>query len=1093
MDNSQTLELQIKSKAQEAKTSVESLVKSLTNVESVLTNIYLELGHIEKKANSSINKATTSATKNVDKLKQSTDKATSSADKLGNSLKTVFTFAGVKRVTGQLLGWMNEAIDYTEQLNLFNVVFDNTEKNGKQMFSELGKSALQFQYKMNEAFGTNKTQTLYMQGIFESMGETVGIKDNYSAIMSETMTKLTYDLASLYNKTESATAEAIRAGVYAGQTKPLRSYGIDVTQSSLQPIVKELGITDEDGNVKSVKNMSQAEKEILRYIATLKQAKIAMGDLANTVESPSNQLKIFRQQLVEAKVALSSLFIGTFSKILPYANAILMVIKEVSKAIADMFGIELKDYNSGIASQEGIYDGIADSADDASSAVKELKRQTLGFDEIHNINENKDSSNGSSSVSGGIDQRLLDAIQGYDNGMDKVRMKASEIRDKIMEWLGFTKEIDPVTGEVSFKYGGIKKTLSKMWDSFKKLNTQGKILVGLGLVIGATKLWSIGKKLVSVFGNSGLFKIIKNLYSPTFDLFSCMLNGLEGSHSSLKTGIQSWREHQGIIDSTTGKVDGLKGMWNGAKTAMEGLITGAVGLYTVHESMKNIADQGFSLSNSIGLVVGSLSTVASGVQIGAVFGETGAIIGGIAGAITGLIAAISGYNSAIKDSKAHVEEYEISLSRLDSVTRDKLETDLVVFDNNQKLVNELSNLVDANGKVQASDEARVNYILNELNNAYETNYKLIDGKITKDGKEVESIKAVQEEIKNKIKWMKLEAVQSAYSADYEEALKNEKKLKEASTKAHQEFVDIQNKIISKYGEQNSLIIARTDLTNQEKAALTGYTEEETANDLLILQSKKNLSTGIQDAYDENERRIKNYQDFSSAILSEDYEFAIKLGGNYYDNSADLQELYKNKTEQTSESVKQFIDNTFKNLPEEKKVTITAFATPFVNSVQNVLGKFNKKTIDVDANTTSLSSKMSLAFENALKNKTVSAVLSKLGIRVNKNGGVYSNGSWKNIQQYANGGTPSHGTLFWAGEAGAEVVAHANGKTEVLNQSQIASAIYSAVYSAMSQFNGGGIAEINVHADKGVIVETAVNGIQQHVNQTGTLPFTVPLN
>ena len=462
MDNSQTLELQIKSKAQEAKASVESLVKSLTNVENVLTNIYLELGSIEKKAESSINKTTTNATKNVNQLKQSTDKATSSADKLGNAFKKIFTFAGVKRLTTTALGWMNEAVDYTEQLNLFNVVFDNTEKNGKQMFSELGKSALQFQYKLNEAFGTNKTQTLYMQGIFESMGETVGIEDKYSSIMSETMTKLTYDLASLYNKTEKTTAEAIRAGVYAGQTKPLRSYGIDVTQSSLQPIAESLGITE------SVKNMSQAEKEILRYLATMKQAQIAMGDFANTVESPSNQLKIFRQQLVEAKVALSSLFIGTFSKILPYANAILMVIKEVSKAIADMFGIELKDYNSGIASQEGIYDGIADSADDASKAVKELKRQTLGFDEIHNINENNNSGSGTS-VSGGIDQRLLDAITGYDNGMDKVRMKATEIRDRIMEWLGFTKEIDPLTGEVNFKLKDGETRFKKIMDIPKKI------------------------------------------------------------------------------------------------------------------------------------------------------------------------------------------------------------------------------------------------------------------------------------------------------------------------------------------------------------------------------------------------------------------------------------------------------------------------------------------------------------------------------------------------------------------------------------------------------------------------------------------------
>ena len=46
---------------------------------------------------------------------------------------------------------------------------------------------------------------------------------------------------------------------------------------------------------------------------------------------------------------------------------------------------------------------------------------------------------------------------------------------------------------------------------------------------------------------------------------------------------------------------------------------------------------------------------------------------------------------------------------------------------------------------------------------------------------------------------------------------------------------------------------------------------------------------------------------------------------------------------------------------------------------------------------------------------------------------------------------------------------------------------------MSQFNGGGVAEINVHADKGTIVETSVNGIQQYIDQTGTLPFTIPLN
>lgn len=280
MNNSQTLELQIKEKSQEALTSLNTLITKLTGIEKSVTNIdnKLKSGTVKN------------AVKDINSLNDSTKKATDNANKLGKALSLSGAYLGVKRLASTFLSWMNEAIDYTEQLNLFNVVFENVEKNGVQTFSKLGKEAINFQYKLNEAFGTNKTETLYMQGIFQSMGESVGIPDNYSAIMSETMTKMAYDLASLYNKSETDVAEALRAGVYAGQTKPLRSYGIDVTQQTLQPILDSLGIDD-----RTVKQMNQAEKEILRYIATLKQGQIAMGDLANTIESPSNQLKVFRQ------------------------------------------------------------------------------------------------------------------------------------------------------------------------------------------------------------------------------------------------------------------------------------------------------------------------------------------------------------------------------------------------------------------------------------------------------------------------------------------------------------------------------------------------------------------------------------------------------------------------------------------------------------------------------------------------------------------------------------------------------------------------------------------------------------------------------
>lgn len=65
------------------------------------------------------------------------------------------------------------------------------------------------------------------------------------------------------------------------------------------------------------------------------------------------------------------------------------------------------------------------------------------------------------------------------------------------------------------------------------------------------------------------------------------------------------------------------------------------------------------------------------------------------------------------------------------------------------------------------------------------------------------------------------------------------------------------------------------------------------------------------------------------------------------------------------------------------------------------------------------------------------------------GGAFYGGAWHSLAQYARGGLPRHGTAFVAGEAGPEVVGHVGGRTEVLNQSQLAATMYAAVRSALS--------------------------------------------
>ena len=743
------------------------------NIQKFADNtIEVELTATIEKLQSSISKANSSLSTLKKGIKNTKDE-TYNLKSAASDLKKAFSginlsgaFNSAKKLIGSLYNnFLTKAVDTSEELNLFNVVFDNMQKNGKTTFSELGKEATQFQNKLNEAFGTNKKETMRYQGLFQAMGESAGLKEDIAALMSENMTKLSYDLASLYNTTETKAAESLRAGVYAGQTKPLRNYGIDVTQTSFKPIMEELGLE------KSVNELTQAEKEVLRYISTLRQAQNAMGDFANTVESPANQLKVLRQQFYEMQAAIGNLFVGAFARILPYVNAVIMAIKEVAKAIASFFGIEMQDYNTGIASyaedledySEGL-GGVSDAADGASNSIKALKRQTLGFDQINNLTSPTPTSGSSGGgggavgggVLGGIDDRLLEAIKGYDNGMDKIKMKATEIRDKLMDFLGFTKHINSETGEVYFTYDGWQKTVKNLWDWFTKLNPLAKFFVGLGVGTVLKKIWDIIKKISNSSGLTGILKILKTSLTPLKNLVTSMgsfagaalksTGGLKNLKDGLSTGIQSWREQEGIINKTTGKLNGFKGVVSGTKNVLLGLGTSFAGYQALSTSMRDIADNGANALNVVGAVGGALGTVFGGVQAGAVFGPWGAAIGGITGAIVALGGILGGFRSELKKKIDAVNEaseathnYAQELKNQRDEEDRLLKESLAVPDNHKKLLDELKLITDENGKVKKGYEDRAQFIVTTLNDAYGTEIKIIDGTIQELDNEIKKI------------------------------------------------------------------------------------------------------------------------------------------------------------------------------------------------------------------------------------------------------------------------------------------------------------------------------------------------------------------
>jgi hypothetical protein len=112
-----------------------------------------------------------------------------------------------------------------------------------------------------------------------------------------------------------------------------------------------------------------------------------------------------------------------------------------------------------------------------------------------------------------------------------------------------------------------------------------------------------------------------------------------------------------------------------------------------------------------------------------------------------------------------------------------------------------------------------------------------------------------------------------------------------------------------------------------------------------------------------------------------------------------------------------------------------------------------KTKTVTARATSFQDGLGYTPTITVKAKANSLVLSGGTIAsLNADGGIYSNGNFSRfsgIPHYANGTYDAHGSVFIAGEAGPEVVGNINGRTEILNKSQLAITMHSAVASGMA--------------------------------------------
>ena len=361
-----------------------------------------------------------SAASGIDKMSKSEEDASTESkslvERLGEFYNAAHKVASVyfvfstlqsmfEGIANGLMTLVNNAADYQESMNLMTT-----------SLGQYAQQAYNYAQQVQSALGIDASEFLENQGTLMTMARGFGVASDAAYTMSDNLTRLAYDWASFYNMDVSEAFSKMQSGM-AGETEAVRELGYDLSTTRLQQVAYANGINE------SVSSMSQADKAYLRYIAIMEQVSWAQGDMAKTISSPANQMRVLSNQVSLAARALGNIFMPALSAIIPVAVAVVKVITTLANRVAEFFGgtgVYSIDFGSGgdlsdstgdlgdaaddaadsLGDAGDAADDTGDSASDAADKVKELKRELMGFDEINKFSSQDDSSSSGSSPSG---------------------------------------------------------------------------------------------------------------------------------------------------------------------------------------------------------------------------------------------------------------------------------------------------------------------------------------------------------------------------------------------------------------------------------------------------------------------------------------------------------------------------------------------------------------------------------------------------------------------------------------------------------------------------------------------------------------------
>lgn len=1033
-------------------------------------------------------------------------------------------------------GLLKKSIDISADVTEVQNVVDHTFGQYSDLVEELSKTSI-------PEFGMNELTVKKTASRFQAMGKSMGIQNEavkraneylaksgaiYDATgdkmanMSIELTKLTGDLASFYNVEQDVVSEKL-ASIFTGQTRPLREFGMDLTQATLQEWALNNGINA------NVKTMSQAEKTMLRYQYVMSRSKDIMGDFSRTSDTWANQVRVLKQNFQQLGKVIGTGLINALKPALRGFNAFLQKViafaEMVVNALGKIFGWELEVTARGISDDLGVSEdavgGLADDAGnaagglgDAAKNAKDLKEQLMGFDKLNVITTDKGGSGGGSGGSGGgsgsggggggaagedgsvqaslkktkslfeseidsleelgraIADALSDAME--DINWDKIYEKARKFGTGLADFLNglftgaegerlFKNLGKTVAGAVNtvfnageafadrFKFGGFGKALAQGikgfltdWDAGLTGRTFGKFVGGLAntlyAVVSDKENWVLlGQKIAD--GVNGALEGMNKIDKKTG------LSGWEALGGSIAESLN------GIVDTVSTALSNIKwgelakgigkGLWK-FFTSLEGdTIVALIGTALIAKKAKLIgksigAEMGKSLAiPTLKLVIDKITTtLAEGALVAITGGSWANWIASLLGVPVGAVKIAMG-GAAILATVA----VTIGLAMKKEHDENPLETEEAWRKRSDRETS-ISNSVKNNKNKTEAEKNPTQYqdardkAVNQALQSSASSYKV-------------SVKAEVTSWSDKIKGDKTIDNYIAQLTKSKDKIKTSRELIGYLAKIGNFKDDIHKKrLLTEFiaGLNNT-----TDSVPKKKKKLTAFMAILTDKEDKISQKKLAQFTAILGEKDDKIKE-KKLKDFIADLKTTDKAHLSKD-----DKTIQTTADFKKRTDNLSATEKTFNTKAdFKSRIDDLATTEKTFGTKAkFNSRQDSLSS-DEKTFYSKANFTKYTDSIKgsktlggftakiVSFIDDIKNKVISFFGGKKAL-----GGAFYNDKWHNIAQYAGGGLPSHGTIFAAGERGAEVVGHIGGRTEVLNQSQLAAVMYDSVANATS--------------------------------------------